>query len=366
MNVILTGSNGFLGKNLQVHLKSVENINLIIITKETDFAELDANQPVDVVIHFGGVNRSSDKSDFFKGNVEFTKKLLSYAQQMKSPPTFIFSSTVHSASNTDYGYSKAQAEEYILEYGRITGSRVLILKLPNIYGKWAKPDYNSVVATFAVQISQGIAVKLFDENKVIPFIYVDDLCKLIVSVLRNLNYDFDLNSLIKPLSPLEIYLKFSYFKSCFDKGTIPSILNDVDASLYSTYISYLDSAFWGKTLQANKDKRGSFIEVYRNDNSSQTSVLRISPRQQRGEHLHNSKIERFFVVTGNLEFIFRNPFGEEVITISSNAGSNNLIEAIPGWWHSLKNTGDHEAVILVWASENFNPDAPDTYRWEWI
>ena len=365
MNIILTGSNGFLGKNLQIHLRSIEDLNLIKISKDFDFAHADETLKVDLILHFGGVNRSEDKINFVKGNIEFTRNLLKYASKLASPPAVIFASSTQSKNSTNYGETKHAAEKIVLDYGKNFNVKVDIMKLPNIYGKWAKALHNSVVATFAMQVSKDLPVSLFDESKAISFLYIDDLCEAVVSSIKIQKLQIEFEHLIQELTPLEIFNKFAYFKSCLKVGLLPRIDGKLEANLYATYLSQLDKTAWVNHVIPKVDSRGSFVEVFKIQNSFQVSVLKIPSGQTRGEHLHNSKIERFFIVSGELEFTMRQPFDNGLVLFKCSEDSNNLIEAIPGLWHGIKNIGEKEAVVLVWASEIFDPAHPDTFRWEW-
>ncbi len=365
MKILLTGSSGFLGRNIRAHLSKFEEIKIFNFTREMVFEDLDVNLNFEQIIHLAGTNRATDRIEFEEGNIEFTRKLIEYAERLRHPPVIIFSSSILAGNSSDYGITKLAAEKLILDYGIRNKKKVHILRLPNIYGKWGKPNYNSVIATFAKHVQESSEVKLFDENIPISFLYVDDLCEGISNLVGSFKDIFEFEHLVQNLTPFEILQRFRYFKKCLDLGILPKINDKTDSNLFSTYLSQHTIEDWSSNLASVHDSRGSFTEVLKTDQSSQVSVLRISPGSVRGEHFHNSKIEKFFVISGRIKFTFRDIFSSTFFSIESTHEVSNLVDAVPGWWHSIENIGDLEAVVLVWSNEVFNVKSPDTYKWEW-
>ena len=365
MKILLTGSSGFLGRNLRAYLSKFEEIEIFNFIREMDFEDLDVNLNFDYIIHLGGINRATNRIEFEEGNVEFTRKLIEYAESLNYPPVIIFSSSIQAGNKSDYGVTKIAAEKLISDYGIKNQKKVYILRLPNIYGKWAKPNYNSVIATFAKHVQEGSEAKLFDENIPISFLYIDDFCEGISNLVRNSKDIFEFEHLVQNLTPFEILQSFRYFKKCRDLGVLPKIFNKADSNLFSTYLSQLTIEDWSSNQVSIDDSRGSFTEVLKTDQSSQVSILRISPGSVRGKHFHNSKIEKFFVISGRIKFTFRDLFSNTLFSIESTHEESNLVDAVPGWWHSIENIGNLEAIVLIWANEVFDVKSPDTYKWEW-
>jgi UDP-2-acetamido-2,6-beta-L-arabino-hexul-4-ose reductase len=361
----MTGANGFLGKNMQIHLSGLNNVRLITIAYQDSFESLPTQLEFDFILHFAGVNRSDNSEDFETGNVGFTKTLIKYAESKIIKPNFIFASSIHSQSDNFYGKSKLTCENLISDYSKRNNKNATILRLPNIYGKWAKPNYNSVVATFATKVINNQEIEIFDQDALIPFVYIDDLCVKLLKILGGSHEAESLDDVTHKLTPKQVLEKFNYFKDCNDVGLIPGIRTKSDSNLLSTFLSYLPNSDLKSATIQNSDTRGAFTEIFKIDQGSQTSLIRMLPNSVRGNHLHNSKIEKFFVITGTVRFTFRNPFNSDEHHMTSDGNLGMVILAIPGWWHSIQNIGDSEALVLVWANELFDLIKPDTYNWEW-
>jgi UDP-2-acetamido-2,6-beta-L-arabino-hexul-4-ose reductase len=361
----MTGASGFIGKNLQIHLSGLNNVQLFTIAHQESFETLPTQIEFDFILHFAGVNRSDDNKDFEIGNSGYTELLIKYAESKRTRPQFIFTSSIHSESGTAYGTSKLTCENLISEYSRRSKNHATILRLPNIYGKWARPNHNSVVATFASRIINGQQVELFNQDVPIPFIYIDDLCSILLKTLSRSDQIESLDELTHFLTPGQILERFNYFNKCNDMGLNPSIMTKAESNLLSTFLSYLPNSDWKYTTTSISDSRGEFTEIVKIDQGSQTSLIKINPNSVRGKHLHNSKIEKFYVIYGDVKFTFRNVFNSEEHQMTSNGDSDSLILGIPGWWHSIENIGNSEALILVWANELFDSMKPDTFKWEW-
>jgi UDP-2-acetamido-2,6-beta-L-arabino-hexul-4-ose reductase len=361
----MTGASGFLGKNMQIHLSGINNLELFTIAHQEGFETLPSQLEFDFILHFAGVNRSNDNKDFEIGNTDFTQSLIKYLESKKNRSKLIFASSIQAKNDTAYGKSKLACENLILDYSRRSGTEVSILRLPNVYGKWAKPNHNSVVATFASKLISGQEVEVFNEDTPVPFIYIDDLCINLLKIISGSDEVESLDQLSHTLTPRQILKSFSYFKRCNDIGLVPSITTKSESNLLSTFLSYLRNSDLKHATAPNSDSRGVFTEVVKIDHGSQTSIIKMSPHSTRGNHLHNSKIEKFFVISGDVEFTFRNPFDSEEYKMTCNGNSHSLILAIPGWWHSIENVGNSEALILVWANELFDSMKPDTFKWKW-
>jgi UDP-2-acetamido-2,6-beta-L-arabino-hexul-4-ose reductase len=366
MQILLTGASGFIGKNLQVHLKSIPGIHVEILKHLDDsLCKISAESHYDLIIHLAGVNRSQDPSDFQNGNLGFTKLILERARLQVVPPSIIFASSTQVLSDSEYGKSKLKCERELEEYSILTDKSIDILRLPNVYGKWSRPNHNSVVATFAYLIQNDLEPNLFNENEAVHFIYIDDLCQELVKKILDWTYSINLDPLVTPLTAKEVYFKFLEFKVSLKTNQLPMITDQLDKKLFATFQSYKPERMWENSPEVVKDDRGEFSEIVHIGDFNQLSFLRIKPGQTRGEHFHNTKMERFIVISGDVDIHFREIHSENRRTVEIRGKALKSVDAIPGWWHSLENIGREDADILVWANERFNPSAPDTHRWNW-
>jgi UDP-2-acetamido-2,6-beta-L-arabino-hexul-4-ose reductase len=366
MHILLTGASGFIGKNLQVHLKSIPGVHIEIL-KHLDDANIKISKEshYDLIIHLAGVNRPQSPDDFQQGNLDFTKLVLERARFQVTPPSIIFTSSTQVLNDSEYGKSKLECEREIEAYSSSTGKPIEILRLPNVYGKWARPNHNSVVATFAHLIQNDLEPKLFNEHEAVNFIYIDDLCEELVKKIYDWTYVINFDPLVTSLTAHQVHSKFLEFREFLESNQLPMIMNSLDKKLFATFQSYRPQEMWAKSLEVVKDDRGEFSEIIHIGDFNQLSFLRIKPGQTRGEHFHNTKMERFIVISGHVDFHFREIHSDKRRTVEIRGKALKSVDAIPGWWHSLENIGAEDADILVWANERFNSNTPDTYRWNW-
>jgi UDP-2-acetamido-2,6-beta-L-arabino-hexul-4-ose reductase len=366
MQILLTGASGFMGRNLQVHLSVIPNVDVEILRHLEDPSDkISSSTCFDLIIHLAGVNRPQDPDEFQIGNLGFTKMILECAKSQDNPPSIIFTSSTQVLGDSNYGKSKLACEKELEEYSRITKKSVDILRIPNVYGKWAKPNHNSVVATFANLLHNDLQPSLFNENEKIDFIYIDDLCEEFVKKITDFTHIINISQHVTPLSAHEIHARFVEFKELSKTSTLPMITSTLDKKLFATFQSYKPEETWKQNLDLVKDERGEFSEILHIGENNQLSFLRIKPGQKRGEHFHNTKIERFIIISGEVDIHFREIDTDNHKTIEVRGESLKSIDAIPGWWHSLENVGKQDVEVLVWANERFNPNAADTYRWKW-
>jgi len=364
MNILVTGSNGFIAKNLILELKNKEFNDISLCNRQTSKAELDELlKKCDVVVHLAGVNRPQNEQQFKIDNVNFTKYIIDFLQRNNNKAKIIYSSSIQADKNNLYGISKKDAEEIILEYNMSTDTEVKILRLPNVFGKWCRPDYNSVVATFCNNIARDYPIKINDRDSMIKLVYIDDVVDCIIDCING--YDTGNKYCdVKPVYDISVgqLADIIYsFKKQRTELCVPRVDNDFEKKLYSTYLSYMPLNDFGYDLKMNCDDRGSFTEIIRTNTTGQISVNIAKPGITKGNHWHNTKVEKFVVVKGIASIKFRHMItGEEVEYIVS--GDNIKVIDIPvGYTHNITNIGTDDLVTVMWANEPFNKDRPDTY-----
>ncbi|MCL1988254.1 MAG: NAD-dependent epimerase/dehydratase family protein [Firmicutes bacterium] len=358
MNILITGSEGFIGKNLVEWLKTTrQNDTILQFNKSNSLQELCQN--ADFVFHLAGVNRPKDDSEFITSNVQLTEQLLSYCKNGKNPP-ILFASSTQAELDNPYGKSKKMGENLILDYSQKTGAKSYIYRLSGIFGKWCKPNYNSVVATFCHNIANNLPIKINDEETILTLLYIDDCCENFTKILDgetesgfcyvNPQYNITLGNLAE--------LLYSFNESRQNLET-PNLSNSLIYKLYSTYCSYLNN--FSYPLQNHSDERGHFSEFIKLNNMGQVSVNVTKPGYIKGNHWHHSKIEKFLTVSGSGVINFRK-VGEQNITEYPVDGKNlTVVDIPPGYIHSLVNTGEDDLITIIWASEQFDKAKPDTF-----
>jgi UDP-2-acetamido-2,6-beta-L-arabino-hexul-4-ose reductase len=365
-NVLLTGSRGFLGKNVYTNLKATSNVRVFTLHHDTegyDFSHIPRD--IDTIIHLGGVNRTEFSEEFKTGNVGSTISVLKFAQSLVEKPKFIFSSSIQAVKSTPYGESKREAEELIHDYSRRTGAEICILRLPNVFGKWAKPNYNSVVATFCHALNNDLEVNLFDSDKPLELLYVDYFVVEVILATQNRARGESLSERIVRTTPLEILTILEGYKSCLASGILPDVKNDFEKNLFSTFLSYMNDNQRIKPIPSITDDRGEFSELVKFNHFGQISLLKINKGFSRGNHYHHTKFERFIIIKGIIQVTMRSiPEGIERKFILQ-ANSFWSFDASPGEWHSLSNIGAEDALLLIWANEPHSSVNPDTFQWDW-
>lgn len=370
MKLLITGANGFVGKNLQVHLNEIQDISYTCFTRDNDIAELDKLlTDVDVVIHLAGINRPQQDSEFKQGNVDLTEVLIkSIAKQQRKIP-IIYSSSIQAEQDNPYGRSKKAAENLLIEYSGNTGSPVKIYRLANVFGKWCKPNYNSMVATFCHNITRDIPVQIHNHDAEVNLVYVDDVVNEFISTAKHLH--------ASATSEDELY--FSEVSPTYKEtvGDIAKQLNDFKESrsslvtervgsgftrkLYATYVSYLPKEQFTYQIPKYGDERGAFVEMLKTKDSGQFSYFTAHPGITRGGHYHHTKNEKFLVIKGKACFRFKHMVTGEFYELFTNGETPEVVETAPGWSHDITNVGDEEMIVMLWANEIFDRDNPDTY-----
>ncbi|WP_331774345.1 polysaccharide biosynthesis C-terminal domain-containing protein [Sulfurospirillum sp. 1612] len=363
MKVLITGSNGFLAKNMIEHLKRDESIELYLYSKKDSINLLEAYvKEVDFIFHLAGVNRPKDASEFYEGNSNLTKMIVEILKEANKNTPILLSSSIQAELNNDYGKSKLEAENILLDYAKETGALIYIYRLPNIFGKWCKPNYNSVVATWCYNIANNIEIHVSDRSVELTLVHVDDVVKSFISKLDLAGdepYVCIETVYKKTLGEIESLLY--QFKENRKTLLIPNVGRGFERALYGTYLSYLSPDDFSYELKGHQDDRGTFYEILKTLDSGQFSLSTTAPGVTRGNHYHHTKNEKFLVVKGEAVIEFRHIMTHEIISYKVSDKKMEIVEMIPGYTHNIKNTGDEEMILFLWANESFDQDNPDTY-----
>ena len=363
MKTLITGSDGFIAKNLIGHLKRDESIKLYLFSKNDSIDILNAYvKEVDFIFHLVGVNRPKNIQEFYKGNSGLTKIIVDTLIDNNKNTPILLSSSIQSELDNDYGKSKKEAEKLLLNYSKQTNANIYIYKLPNVFGKWSKPNYNSVIATWCYNISRNIDIQINDENTKLNLVYIDDVINSFVGSLENKN-----SSIFIEVEPIyekklkEIKDLLIEFKNNRDTLIIPNVASGFERALYATYLSFLPKDNFTYDLKGHQDNRGTFYEILKTVDSGQFSLSTTVSGITRGNHYHHTKNEKFLVVRGSALIEFRDIITNEIISYKVNDKKMQIVEMIPGYTHNITNIGEEEMVLFLWANETFDQDNPDTY-----
>src|SRR5690554_3835515 len=367
MNILITGANGFIGKNLVAELSSSRpDYTLLRYDMETDPALLDDFcSEANFVFHLAGVNRPKEQSEFMEGNFGFTSKLLDCLKKYNNSCPIMLSSSIQAELDNPYGASKKAGEDLLLQYSKETGAKVYIYRFPNVFGKWCKPNYNSAVATFCHNIAHDLPVQVNDPNHPMTLVYIDDVVhELINCLVEKPNKEGDYCKV-----PLEHNIKLGeivdLIKSFKDSRTtlpVPNLSDSITKKLYSTYLSYLPEDSFSYPLKMNVDERGSFTEFLKSPDRGQVSINISKPGITKGEHWHHTKNEKFLVVSGNGVIRFRKiDEPSEIIEYHVSGEKLEVVDIPVGYTHNIENLGERDMVTVMWVNEVFDVNKPDTF-----
>lgn len=365
MKILVTGAKGFIGKNLVAELRNRNYTNIFEFSRETDPSLLNKYcNEADFVFHLAGINRPNKQSEFMDGNYGFTSKLLEMLKKHNNTCPVLISSSIQAKLDNPYGISKKACEDLLFEYSKETGSKVLVYRFPNVFGKWCRPNYNSVVATFCHNIARGLPITVNDPSVVMNLVYIDDVVEELIYALNgNENTDGNLYSVpvVHTVSLGEIVDFIYSFKKSREERSIPDMSNPFTKKLYSTYLSYLPEDQFSYDLKMNIDQRGSFTEFIKTLDRGQVSVNISKPGITKGNHWHHTKNEKFLVVSGEGVIRFRKIDLDEIIEYFVSGDKLEVVDIPIGYTHNIENLGDTDMVTIMWANEWFDPDKPDTY-----
>ncbi|MBQ4515400.1 MAG: capsular polysaccharide biosynthesis protein CapF [Clostridia bacterium] len=378
MKILITGAKGFVGKNL------VSTLNNIKYGKDKSFSlsnditifEYDIDTPeelldkytaeCDFVFHLAGVNRPKDEKEFMEGNFGFTSVLLEKLKENENKAPVLITSSIQAALDNPYGKSKKAGEDLLFGYGKENGVKVFVYRLPNVFGKWCRPNYNSAVATFCNNIAHDLPITVNDRSYMMNLVYVDDVvCEFINALNNTANLKEDGYCYVPTVHQITlgeiVDLLYSYKESRNNKE-IPYLKPDsFEKKLYSTYLSYLPENEFSYPAKMNCDDRGSFTELFRSNERGQVSVNISKPGITKGNHWHHTKNEKFVVVSGKGVIRFRKIDSDEVIEYYVSGEKIEIVDIPVGYTHNIENLGDTDMVTIMWCNECFDPEKPDTY-----
>lgn len=367
MKVLITGANGFVGKNLKLWLRQRQDIEILCFTRGNTRSDLsDLIGQADIVIHLAGVNRSDNEQEFEDVNGGLSKALCEEIVAHGKDIPVVYTSSTHASKNNAYGISKRNAENYIFDLHNKTGSPVYVFRLPNVYGKWCKPNYNSAVATFCYNIARNIPITVRDPQAEFTLLYVNDLVDRLIKIIDGASVSPNMAGFesVEPSTTVtvgEVVGMIAKFHKDRKEVSVGSVGAGFVRKLYSTYISYLPSTDFKYSLMEHTDERGMFVEVLKTRDSGQVSFFTAMENVTRGEHFHHTKTEKFLVVKGDARFRFRNLDTDQLVEVFSSCEHSEIVETIPGWAHDVTNVGSGKMLVIVWANEVFDRENPDTY-----
>lgn len=364
MKVLVTGSNGFIGKNLCLHLSEGGYEVFRFDTGNTDDELRLFIAESDFVVHLAGINRPLAEKEFIDGNVNFTKKFCDLIRNEKPSLPILFASSTQATLDNAYGRSKKAAEDLVLAHAEECGSKAYVARFYNVYGKWCRPNYNSVIATFCYNVANGLPLDVNPSAPSIDFVYIDDLCGWVISVIKRGISDSDRILYPEPhftKTLPQIVELLEGFRVSRNNHMVPAIDDPFAKRLYSTYLSYLPESSFSYPLDMHVDSRGSFTEILKTIGNGQISVNVAKPGITKGNHYHHTKTEKYLVVHGECEIKFRRIDSDKVITYHCSDKKLEVVDIPPGYTHSITNVGEDDSVTLMWANELFDPDHSDTY-----
>ncbi len=363
MKILITGSNGFIAKNLISHLKRDENKQLYLFSSSDSEAILEAYvKEVDFIFHLAGVNRPKDVSEFYEGNSNLTKKIVLILEKEKKHTPILISSSTQAELDNDYGKSKQEAENILKDYKSNSKANIFIYRLPNVFGKWSRPNYNSVISTWCNNIAKNLEIQVDNRETKLNLVYIDDVVSSFLEKLSlNSNEIYYKVEIVYQKSLGEIEELLYRFKDNRMSLIIPDVASGFERALYATYLSYFATDNFSYHLKGYQDDRGTFYEILKTLDSGQFSLSTTAPGVTRGNHYHHTKNEKFLVVKGEALIEFRHIVTDEIISYEVSDKNMEIVEMIPGYTHNIKNTGDEEMVLFLWANETFDQDNPDTY-----
>ena len=364
MNVLVTGSNGFIAKNLIQFLAEKADVNVLPYNKESTPQDLEqAVIAADWIVHLAGVNRPLKDQEFIDGNTTLTQQITDILKSTKKTTPIILSSSIQAERDNAYGQSKLGGEQALLELNQIQGNPVYICRLANVFGKWSRPNYNSAVATFCYNVANDLPIQINDPSAMIRLVYVDDVVETFWNILQG-SFIPSQQFLIEPeyqISVGDLANTLNEFKKSRDSLITAPVGTGLIRALYSTYLSFLQPAQFDYSVPKYGDERGVFVEMLKTPNAGQFSYFTAHAGITRGGHYHHSKTEKFLVIKGKALFKFKHVITGEFYQLETCGDEPRIVETVPGWTHDITNIGTDEMVVMLWANEIFDREKPDTY-----
>lgn len=368
-SILITGAGGFIGKNLVASLKAEGYTNLLLFEKDDSLETLQAYAAqAEFVYHLAGINRPENPSEFYTGNSGLTASLLNLLQAAGRSTPVLVTSSAQAALDNDYGKSKAQAETAVYAYAKASGAPVYVFRLPGVFGKWCRPNYNSVVATFCSNSVNGLPLEVREAAYELELVYIDDVVRTFLAALTG-NVAMDRSAqphcFVQPVHTVtlgHLAAVINGFVAARSNRSVPDLAQgSIEKKLYSTWLSYLPTDQFSYPLAMNVDERGSFTEFLRTPERGQVSVNISKPGIVKGNHWHHSKNEKFLVVSGRGVIRFRMPDSTEIFEYHVSGDALTVVDIPTGYTHNIENLGEQDMVTVMWANEAFDPENPDTF-----
>jgi UDP-2-acetamido-2,6-beta-L-arabino-hexul-4-ose reductase len=365
-SILITGANGFIGRNLTAAFRELKEIDLFLYDIEDPAEKLSEYVlKADIIFHLAGINRPKDESEFISGNLGSLESVIKLCEDNKKLIPIVLTSSIQADYDNPYGISKRRAEEALIKYGMDNDVKVYVYRLKNVFGKWCRPNYNSAVATFCHNIANDLPVTISNRENVVNLVYIDDIVEKFTKIpgytyseKEKYFHEIDI-SYSKTLG--EIVDLLYKFKNSRTDLSIPDLSDRFEKALYSTYLSYLPKDKFSYPLKMNVDSRGSFTEFLKTEKRGQVSVNISKPGITKGNHWHHTKTEKFLVVSGKGVIRFRNINSNEVLEYFVSGDKLEAVDIPPGYTHNITNLGESDMVTVMWANEKFDPDRPDTF-----
>jgi len=364
--ILVTGAKGFIGKNLVVALKRRSDTE--VFEHDIDFPSGTLEEGLakaDVIYHLAGVNRPKQVHEFTEGNFDLTRQVCDALRKLERKPLLVLSSSTQAVLDNPYGLSKRQAEEVVFGFGRETGASVFVFRLPGVFGKWSRPNYNSVVATFCNNIARDLPIAISDPSREIDLVYIDDVVRAFIGVMEGrLSVSDGKYCMAEPTYRISLSALAETIQGFRDSRVslaLPDMSDPFIRALYATYVSYLPADSFAYALTQRSDLRGELAELLKSPHIGQIFVSRTRPGIMRGNHYHDTKVEKFVVLEGDAVIRFRHILGGDVIEYPVSGREFRVIDIPPGHTHSIENIGQNDLIVLFWADEIFDPDILDTF-----
>ncbi len=368
MKILVTGAKGFVGKNLVSELKNRGYEEIFECDKATTSEELDQyTKQCEFVFHLAGVNRPEREEEFMEGNFGFTSTLLENLKKNNNKSPILITSSIQAKLDNPYGKSKKAGEDLMFNYSKENDVKVYVYRLTNLFGKWCRPNYNSVVATFCNNIANNLPIKINDPEVVMNLAYIDDVLEEFINAMNgkaSIEEEYGFIPVTHTVKLGEIAKLIEGFRESRETLQLPNMKDGFEKKLYSTYLSYLPKEEFSYPVKMNIDNRGSFTELFKTQERGQVSVNISKPGITKGNHWHHTKNEKFVVVSGKGIIRFRKIDSDEVIEYKVSGDKIEVVDIPCGYTHNIENVGDTDMVTVMWANEVFDPDRPDTYFME--
>ena len=365
--ILITGSQGFIGRNLSVRLGELQAFEVARFDRGDDPSRLPALvAEAHAVVHLAGENRPKDERAFAEVNAGLTTVLCDAIRQENEATgrhvPVVLASSIQAGNDTPYGRSKRTAEETVHALAGETGNPGIIFRLPGVFGKWCRPDYNSVVATYCHNVARGLPIRIDAPAARLRLVYIDDVVSAILAALhapaRGARF-----SEVEPeyeISLGDLAAQIEAFEAGREALRTEHVGAGLTRALYATYLSYLPETRFAYNVPQHRDERGVFVEMLKTPDCGQFSFLTVRPGAKRGGHYHHTKAEKFVVIKGDALFRFRHVVNDKRVEIQTSGDTPQVVETIPGWSHDITNIGTEEMVVMLWANEIFDRDRPDT------